>query len=63
MISRSTPSGATRIAIALATARIALSKNLQVTKIPMFEFEYVTMKFEKFDKIYYVFLEQTLQKF
>ena len=61
MISRSTPSGATRIAIALATARIALSKNLQVTKIPMFE--YVTMKFEKFDKIYYVFLEQTLQKF
>ena len=61
MISRSTPSGATRIAIALATARIALSKNLQVTKIPMFK--YVTMKFEKFDKIYYVFLEHTLQKF
>ena len=48
-------------AIALATARIALSKNLQVAKIPMFK--YVTMKFEKFDKIYYVFLEHTLQKF
>ena len=61
MISRSTLSGATRIAIALATARIALSKNLQVAKIPMFE--YVTIKFEKFDKIYYVFLEHTLQKF
>ena len=61
MISRSTPSGATRIAIALATARIALSKNLHVTKIPMFK--YVTMKFEKFDMIYYVFLELTLQKF
>ena len=61
MISRSTLSGATRIAIALATARIALSKNLQATKIPMFE--YVTMKFEKFDKIYYVFLEHTLQEF
>ncbi|MEC7492928.1 MAG: hypothetical protein VYB01_08590 [Pseudomonadota bacterium] len=45
----------------MATARIALSKNLQVAKILMFE--YVTMKFEKFDKIYYVFLEQTLQKF
>ena len=61
MISRSTPSGATRIAIALATARIALSKNLQITKFPMFD--YVTKKIEKFDKIYYVFLEQTLQKF
>ena len=44
-----------------ATARIALLKTLKITTFPMFE--YVTMKFEKFDKIYYVFLEQTLQKF
>ena len=61
MISRSTLSGATRIAIASATARIALLENLKITMFPMFE--YVTKKIKKFNKIYYVFLEHTLQKF
>ena len=61
MISRSTLNGATRIAIALATARIALLKTPKISMYPMFK--YVKMKIEKFNKLYYVFLEHTLQKF
>ena len=61
MISRSTLSGATRTVIATATARIALLKNTKITTFPMFE--YVKKKIKKFNKIYYVFLEHTLQKF
>mgnify|MGYP005691525607 CR=1 FL=1 len=61
MISRSTLSGATRIAIAMATARIALLKTQKISMSPMLE--YMKMKIEKFNKIYYVFLEHTLQKF
>ena len=61
MISRSTLSGATRIAIAMATARIALLKTPKISMSPMFE--YTKMKVQKFNKIYYVFLEHTLQKF
>ena len=61
MISRSTLSGATRIAIASATARIALLKTPKISMFPMFEYE--KMKVKKFNKFYYVFLEHTLQKF
>jgi hypothetical protein len=59
MISRSTLSGATRTAIAMATARIAMLK--KITTFLMFE--YVKTKIKKFNKFYYVFLEHTLQKF
>ena len=61
MISRSTLSGATRIAIATATARIALLKTPKISMYPMFE--YAKMKIQEFNKFYYAFLEHTLQKF
>ena len=71
MISRSTLSGATRMAIALATARFALNQKTEMTE--MIEVICMMSKISKkkmnekilkmFNKIYYVFLEHTLQKF
>ena len=65
MISRSTLSGATRVAIASATARIALDEMTEmikmiqmITKISM-----KNKKVKKFKNIYNVFLEPLLQKF
>ena len=63
MISRSTLSGATRIAIAMATARIALLKTPKISMSPMFEYMKMKKNVKVFNKIYYVFLEPLLQKF
>ena len=71
MISRCTLSGATKMAIALATARFALDQKTEMIKV--IEVIQMMSKISKkkmnekilkmFNKIYYVFLEHTLQKF
>ena len=65
MISRFTLSGAMRAAIASATARIALDKKTEMTKM-IRTIVKISMKNKKVKKskiIYYVFLERLLQKF